>query len=117
MTPTLKNVVVLAIAVIAFGLTRAESASPHVSIMDLGTLPGDDESAAGNINERGQVVGYSDNGLGAFHAFLFENGTMIDLGTLPNGVYSMALAINERGQVVGWSDNGSFLDQSVLWTR
>jgi probable HAF family extracellular repeat protein len=80
-------------------------------VTDLGTLPGNNFSAATAINSFGQVVGYGG------HAFLWskEHG-MRDLGTLFSGGPSWAAAINDRGHVTGGSwvdtaDNGAF-----LWT-
>jgi probable HAF family extracellular repeat protein len=72
---------------------------------DLGALPRGAESYANDINEHGQVVGYSnisfDNPSYVYnHAFLWEKGWMTDLGTL-GGDNSYANAINDRGQVVG----------------
>ena len=61
------------------------------------------------INDRGQVVGWSQTkakdkyGEPIAHAFLWQNGRMRDLGTLPGESNSGATAINERGQVVGSS--------------
>lgn len=84
---------------------------PTFVVTDLGTLGGA-ESDARDINELGQVVGWSHTGETApppwdfwevIHPFLWENGAMIDLGTLetPEPFDTYATAINDAGQVVG----------------
>jgi probable HAF family extracellular repeat protein len=85
-------------------------------IINLGTLGGNN-SLANDVNSRGQVVGGAENtepdpwnfgdiaGLPsptAWHAFLWQSGTMRDLGTL-GGPDSFAVAVNETGQVAGFS--------------
>jgi probable HAF family extracellular repeat protein len=73
---------------------------------DLGTFGA--WSSAQDINERGEVVGYSYYGdyvhPGDCHAFLWtEKDGMVDLGTLPGFSTSVAYAINSSGDVVGWA--------------
>ena len=81
------------------------------SMTDLGSLPGAQDTFPGWINNRGDVVGASYNGVdpvsGAalLEAVLWKDGRVIDLGDLPGGNQSIANGINERGEVVGASVN------------
>lgn len=83
-------------------------------IVDLGTLGGSSSSAL-DINERGDVVGYSRVAEDvATHAFVRRGGRMIDLGTLPGDADSYATDVNDRGDVVGYSSGGDGI-RAVLW--
>ena len=81
-------------------------------LSDLGTLPGGSHSFALWINNGGQTVGESQNGLidpltgaPAQIAVLWKsNGEIINLGTL-GGNQSLAVALNDRGQAVGAAAN------------
>lgn len=77
---------------------------------DLGTLKGKKyaDSGANDINNAGQVVGFSDLSNSDFanrHAFLYSGGAMQDLNTLipANSGWTLesASAINDLGQIVG----------------
>jgi probable HAF family extracellular repeat protein len=73
---------------------------------DLGTLPGDFNSGALAINDRGEVVGVSNDTSGGARAFLWQNGVMTDLNTLipPNSPLFLLFAagIDSRGEIAGF---------------
>lgn len=80
---------------------------------DLGTLPGNNNSAAGSINSHGWITGQSQRsvldpnlGIPEFRAVLWRHDQITDLGTLPGGAESLGIFVNDNDQVVGFSDNG-----------
>jgi len=76
------------------------------SILDLGTLPGDSNSAALSINKQGDVVGVSNDPSGNPRAFLWQDGVMHDLNELvpaDSPMYLLfAAGIDSRGGIAGW---------------
>jgi probable HAF family extracellular repeat protein len=86
-------------------------------LTDLGALTPGWSSVALWINESGQAVGISENGMidpligfppigfPESRAVLWQNGGITDLGTLAGGYESIANAINKHGQVVGFTTN------------
>lgn len=81
------------------------------NIADLGTLGGD-ESLAGAINNRGQIIGVASNDVPDRYsifgwatqtrAFVWKTGSMQDLGTL-GGTDASPSFINQSGQIAGVS--------------
>ena len=102
---------VAAFAILAF----ANSVSAQSTIRDLGTLGGS-YGIAYDVSNRGQVVGYSQNTAGDYHAFSFAGGTMMDLGTV-GGTFSAAYAVNDAGQVVGQSETAAGENHAFVWSR
>jgi probable HAF family extracellular repeat protein len=87
-------------------------------MVDLGTLGGTSGCSL-NINNRGQVVGYSNvAGDSATHAFLWTKpGPLQDLPTL-GGTFGLAIWANEAGEVVGAATNvGDQALHGFLWRK
>jgi probable HAF family extracellular repeat protein len=90
-----------------FGSTNVAFLWEKGAATSLGTLPGDVESHASAINDKGQVVGQSCHGSAPENcsAFLWENGVMTDLNTLIPPTSALLLwdagGINSHGDVVG----------------
>ena len=81
--------------------------SKKTGILDLGTLPGDLNSGALSINDKGDVVGVSNDASFNPRAFLWQNGVMHDLNDpliTPNSpmVLLFAAGIDSSGQIAGW---------------
>jgi probable HAF family extracellular repeat protein len=73
---------------------------------DLGTLGGSN-SAALDINDAGQIVGWSEASNGIPHPVLWQNGKMTDL-LPPGSATGVAYAITPFGVVVGKRDQRAF---------
>lgn len=86
------------------------------SATDLGSLGGEFNNLATDINNLGQVVGMSDvPGDTTTHAVLWQKGTITDLGTLPGDASSFAWAISDRGQILGQSCDANGNCRGFLW--
>jgi len=85
--------------------------------IDLGNLGGTTNNVVFGINNRTQIVGYSNlPGDATYDAFLWQKTTgMSDLGTLPGDVSSGAFGINSAGHVVGGSVDASDNERAFLW--
>ena len=104
-------------------LWQPDPARETGTMRDLGVLPGGLHSVAHHVNDRGDVVGFSESA-GGSRAFAWSSRTerMRDLGTLPGDRASLARAANAQGLVVGYSDRGEPLPgrggdgkRAVLW--
>jgi probable HAF family extracellular repeat protein len=67
------------------------------------------------LNNRGEVVGYSETSNSELHAFLYANGQIRDLGALPGGTQSLAYGLNNVGQIVGAADDAAGGLRAVLY--
>jgi probable HAF family extracellular repeat protein len=93
-------------------------------MQDLGTLGGTDSNAF-EINNRGQIAGWSFTnstvnpvtGIPNLDPFFWENGKMLDMGTL-GGTVALSYALNDRGQVSGRSNMaGDLTCHPFLWDQ
>jgi probable HAF family extracellular repeat protein len=84
-------------------------------VLDLGGFAGYFASSASFINNRGQLVGSSDNVAGITDAYLWTGGPLHDLGRLPGGTFSTALIANQHVQVLGEGDRAYGNVVIFLW--
>jgi probable HAF family extracellular repeat protein len=91
------------------------------SIHDLGSLGGA-ANVAGNINNRGEVVGTAQSPIdGTIHAFKWTRQTgMQDYGAFPGAVATITPCchtINDRGEIVGFSvePTNSYGGRALIW--
>lgn len=86
--------------------------------INLGTLPGGNQSQAVAVNNSGQVVGYWGNNVtGPLPlAFLWQNGEMIDISADLGTPTSRANDINDNGQATGWMGSNLLNDGNpFIW--
>jgi probable HAF family extracellular repeat protein len=95
--------------------TRAARWSSSGEMVDLGVLPGDSDSEASAVNDRGDVVGQSRGPVGSQAVRWTRSGGIQALGTVAGGTYSVANAINRHGAVVGVS-GVPVGPRAFLWT-
>jgi probable HAF family extracellular repeat protein len=78
----------------------------ETGMRDLGTLPGDVDSAGLGISDQGEVVGPSVDAAANLRAYLWKDGAMTDLNTLIPDTSPLFLllasSINSRGEIGGF---------------
>lgn len=90
---------------------------------DLGTLGGTHTyGALGykelDINDAGQVVGFSATSSGAIHGFVKSPGhAMVDLGDIPGSAENRASCINNQGTIGGWCRDRVFVYKACEWLK
>jgi len=100
-------------------LIHSQDDQAYVWTEEHGMVPletlGGEGSTARRINDRGEIVGWSQIESGEYHAFfLTEENGIVDLGTL-GGPQSIALSINNVNQVVGHSDITPADEHAFIW--
>ena len=88
---------------------------PDGSFEGLGTLSGDSESAAYDVNELGVVVGASGNVESQPTAFLWSGGTMTSLDPSGKFARSVAYSVNDLGEIVGVGTTAEGRSTGWLW--
>jgi probable HAF family extracellular repeat protein len=89
------------------------------AVIDLGKLPGMDDSGATAINNLGQIVGFDwelgEDGNLHTRAVMWDHGTVTYLGSFGDSGISQAFDINDSGQIVGQSLTGAGSWKAFLW--
>lgn len=95
-----------------------KGADGKYQLTNLGTF-GAEQAIARDINDAGQVIGWTAGGTGATATsspFLWQNGQKINLGSF-GGATGQAAGINQFGQVVGYSQDAVRQDRAFVWNN
>lgn len=95
-----------------------KGADGKYKLTNLGTF-GAEQAIARDINDAGQVIGWTAGGTGATATsspFLWQDGQKIDLGSF-GGATGQTAGINQFGQVVGYSQDSVRQDRAFVWNN
>jgi probable HAF family extracellular repeat protein len=95
--------------------THAYLSTPSTGMQDLGTLPGDVNSAGVAVNDHQDVAGNSENADDVLHAFVWTPSAGMQELTLPGAASSDAVDINNKGEVIGYAQLASGTTEAFLW--
>ena len=84
-------------------MQHSNAAVPRFSIAEITGFPGDEQVVVNDLNNRGQVVGYS-RGSGTIRALLWQDGVAMDFFPDTEAL-SQAFSINDTGMVLLYSSN------------
>jgi probable HAF family extracellular repeat protein len=101
-----RRAIVIALSLLSFaqlanGADLEKYVIKEIKVVDLGTLGGD-ESVANDINDVGEIAGWSRDSAGKQRAFIYRNGGMQTLLGLSNDLESVANGINNHARIVGY---------------
>ncbi len=109
--------IALLAASLAHGATYYVAVVGVTDLGNLGGIPSAPDSGAIDINNRGEIVGYSKDATMFRRPFLWRSGVMIDLGTPTTSARAVASGINDSGEVVGsYGDPDEFNWQAFHWS-
>ncbi len=90
----------LSALLLAFLCVFKATASPRYEVIGLGTLPGCNFSRGNDLNDQGQVVGWSETEQHVARAFVWDRGVMREL-KIRNAREAMAVSLNNKGEISG----------------
>ena len=102
--------VVLALAAASAG------SSQEYAVTVIEGLPMAQETGLSDINDQGQILGYSRFPIFGYRSFVYEGGEITEIGT-PQRTETLASTINNSGTVVGYTRSHSGIRQAFSWTR
>jgi probable HAF family extracellular repeat protein len=86
-------------------------------------LQGDVAGAATSINNRGVIVGYSNDSMGNLHPWVWANGVTRNINDLiepssgATGSITLAFDINDRGEITGTNTANQAIIATPVWRR